>query len=147
MRAAPHPLLDSLEALAPARRDALARLLAERAAALGLVYLAESGPRPIPVAFPPVIERRDSTRRRSALAHAITAALAGAATRILDGALGSGVAAEMLAELAPVEREIVSARYRSIERLATVRADLFVDPAGRDRLLEINATIPAMQGY
>ena len=147
MRSPLHPLQGLLEALPPARRDAVADGLATRAQASGLVYLGASGRRPIPVAFPPVIEPRDRTRRRSAIAQGITRALASAATRILDGALGAPLADDLLGELAPIEREIVAARYRQVERLATVRADLFVDPSGVDRLLEINATIPAMQGY
>ena len=147
MRTPPHPLQGLLEALPPAKRDAVADGLATRARTSGLVYLGTDGRRPIPVAFPPVIEPRGATRRRSAIAHGVTRALAAAATRILDGALGTPLADALLGELAPIEREIVAARYRKVERLATVRADLFVDPAGVDRLLEINATIPSMQGY
>lgn len=136
-----------LEALPDGIRDEIAVGLATRARDLGLVYLGTDGRRPIPVAFPPVIEPREATRRRSRIAGGVTRALAGAASRILDGALGASLADELLDEFAPVERRIVAARHRTIERLATVRADLFVDPSGRDRVLELNATIPAMQGY
>jgi len=136
-----------LEALPPRRRDAFAADLATRARDLGLVYLGAQGRRPIPVAFPPVIELREATRRRSRITHGITAALAGVAWRILDGALGSSLADDLLAELAPVERRIVEAGHRRVERLATVRADLVADPRGVEHVLELNATIPAMQGY
>jgi hypothetical protein len=130
-----------------AERDGFARAYAARAFELGLRYLAPEGPRPIPVALPPVVEPRARTAARADLAHAVTGAVAGAARAVLDGALGHGVRDALLAELSPFEREIVLATYRDLARLATVRVDLFVDPAGVDRVLELNATIPAMQGY
>lgn len=138
---------EALAGLSPEARDAFARAFAERAATLGLDYRGEGGTVPIPVAFPPVIEPRDRTRARARLAHAIVDSLAAAARRILDGALGTRLADDLLAELTPFEREIVERRFRQIERLATVRVDLLVDEAGHDRILEVNATIPAMQGY
>ena len=140
-------LAAALAALDPDARAAFARAYAARAYELGLRYLAPEGPRPIPVAFPPVIEPAARTARRAALARSLTAALARTATRLLDGARGDALARALLAELDPFEREIVEKRHRSIHALATVRVDLFVDPRGVDRVLEINATIPAMQGY
>ncbi len=142
-----HRLLRHLAALPASLRDTLADEFARRAADLGLVYLGADGPRPIPVAFPPVIEPRRHGRSRSLLIRSITAALIQGTARILDEALGSALADEMLAELDPLERPIVEARFHHLERLATVRADLFVDPRGNERILELNATIPAMQGY
>lgn len=136
-----------LEALSDRERDRFARAFAARAFELGLRYLAPEGPRPIPVAFPPVVEPRARTVARAELAHAVTRAVAATARAVLDGALGFDVADALLSELAPLEQEIVVATYRDLERLATVRVDLFVDPAGVDRVLELNATIPAMQGY
>lgn len=143
----PNPLGAALASLSPAARDAFAEAFADRAFALGLRYLAPEGPRPIPVAFPPVIEPRARTATRAEVARAATALLARTAVRLLEGARGSALADALLAELAPFEREIVARRYRDVDTLATVRVDLFVDPAGVDRVLEINATIPAMQGY
>lgn len=137
----------ALAALTPAARDAFARAFAERAFALGLRYLAPEGARPIPVAFPPIVESRARTSARAAVARATTAALARTAVHLLEGARGGALADALLAELAPFEREIVARRYRDVRALATVRVDLFVDPRGLDRVLEINATIPAMQGY
>ncbi len=137
----------TLAGLSPAARDAFARAFADRAFALGLRYLAPEGARPIPVAFPPVVEPRARTAARAEVARATTALLARTAIRLLEGARGSALADTLLAELAPFEREIVARRYRDVRTLATVRVDLFVDPEGVDRVLEINATIPAMQGY
>ena len=137
----------ALAALDPRARDAFARAYAARAYELGLRYLAPEGPRPIPVAFPPVIEPAARTLHRAKLVRAITAALARTAASLLDGARGDALARTLLAELEPTERAIVEKRYRTIDTLATVRVDLFVDPAGVDRVLELNATIPAMQGY
>ena len=147
MPSAPHPLTQLLLGLETWSRERLADAFAERARTLGLIYLAPEGPKPIPVVFPPIIEARQRTEARAALAREVTAAVASAARRILDGALGEGLADELLAELAPIEREIVSSRYASLDRLATVRADLFEDASGNDRLLELNSTIPAMQAY
>lgn len=142
-----HPLLSRIAELDALTRDRLADRFAELAAEKGLLYLAPNGPRPIPVAFPPAIEPQNRTRGRSELVRSITAALASTARGILGGALGPQLRDELLAELAPIEREIVERRYAAPLHLATVRGDLFVDASGRDRLLEINATIPAMQAY
>ncbi|WP_373048095.1 hypothetical protein [Vulgatibacter sp.] len=142
------PSVDAaLAALSPAARAAFASDYAARAFDLGLRYLAPEGARPIPVAFPPIVEPAARTAERAAVARATTAVLARVAVRLLDGAAGGALAEALFAELAPFERAIVERRYRSIDKLATVRVDLFVDPDGVDRVLEINATIPAMQGY
>lgn len=128
-------------------RDDFARAYAERARSLGLTYLSTDGPRAIPVAMPPIVEARARTDHRASIARVVTRSLAEVARHALDGDLGSQLAEGLLSELAPLERAIVEKRYREIDRLATVRVDMMVDPAGVDRVLEINATIPAMQGY
>src|SRR4029077_9423180 len=46
-----------------------------------------------------------------------------------------------------LEAEALGATWRKSEQLATVRVDFLVDTAGRARALEVNSTIPAMQGY
>jgi hypothetical protein len=47
----------------------------------------------------------------------------------------------------PLEAEALEKSWRQAERLATVRVDFLVDRNGQHRALEVNATIPAMQGY
>src|SRR5438034_636139 len=46
-----------------------------------------------------------------------------------------------------LEARALAATWGEAERLATARVDYLVDEAGRPRALEVNATIPAMQGY
>src|SRR5205814_1464434 len=45
------------------------------------------------------------------------------------------------------EREALAASWAEAEHLATARIDYLVDATGQPRALEVNATIPAMQGY
>jgi hypothetical protein len=47
----------------------------------------------------------------------------------------------------PLEREGLERTWRLAAELATARVDFLVDAEGRHRALEVNATIPAMQGY
>lgn len=84
---------------------------------------------------------------RAAIAKEVTRALSSVAVQVLDGKLGAGLREELLAELAPQERAFVESQYRTLDRLATVRVDMMIDPSGVDRILEVNTTIPAMQGY
>jgi hypothetical protein len=53
----------------------------------------------------------------------------------------------LFAPLSANERETMAQTYRQAERLATVRVDFLVGSDGVARALEVNATIPAMQGY
>ena len=140
-------LLQAIARLAPADRTAFGLAFGARAASLGLTYLGDDGEKPIPVAFPPVVEPRARTERRAALARTVLEGLAAVARSVLDGKAGARTRDELLAELAPLERPIVERTYRDLSVLGTVRVDLFVDPSGEDRVLELNATIPAMQGY
>lgn len=140
-------LRHALAALPEERRIAFGLAFAARAAAYGLTYTSDAGEKPIPVAFPPVIEPRARTEARGRLAHTITEALVKTGRAILDGARGPTIRAELLDELAPLERPIVERTYASLDVLATVRVDMFRTASGLDRVLELNATIPAMQGY
>lgn len=97
--------------------------------------------------MPPIAETRERTRQRAGVAREITRALAKVAAGILDGRLGASLRDRLLSELSPREREFVEAQYAQLDRLATVRVDMMLDPSGVDRVLEVNATIPAMQGY
>ncbi len=137
----------ALEALPEASRVAFGLAFGARAAAYGLTYTSDAGEKPIPVAFPPVIEPRARTEARGRLARTITGALVKTARAVLDGARGPVIRAELLDELAPLERPIVEGTYASLDVLATVRVDMFRTASGLDRVLELNATIPAMQGY
>ncbi|MBI2570950.1 MAG: hypothetical protein HYV63_28430 [Candidatus Schekmanbacteria bacterium] len=140
------PLTAALRALPVGEQTALTRELGARAAALGLTYLGGEGFRPIPVALPPVVFGAELLRGRAALARAMVAGVARIAAAVLAGHLGMARRERILGELGPTERALVERTLGAVSRLATVRVDMFAAGAG-DRVLEVNATIPAMQGY
>ncbi|MDP2345115.1 MAG: hypothetical protein Q8O67_29490 [Deltaproteobacteria bacterium] len=133
-----------LAGLSTPARHAFARAVAGRAAELGLAYLGDDGARPIPIALPSAPLPSSTLRRRGEIAHTMLQAVTRVARVVIDG--GGEVRAALLEELAPFEREVLAAGPFD-PRLATVRADLVVDTADRLRVLEVNTTIPAMQGY
>ncbi len=53
----------------------------------------------------------------------------------------------VFAPLSDFERDTMERTYQHAEHLATARVDFLVGTDGQARALEINATIPAMQGY
>jgi hypothetical protein len=131
-----------LRALPPPQLQALARRHAERAAALGLcVTQPDGGERPIPPVLSPVVVEDgwlvDQVESSQELARLIR--------RVTAGMLQGPERGEILDALFPFERACIESAGLP-ELLATVRADLFLGPAGA-QALELNATIPAMQGY
>jgi len=117
--------------------------LARRAFELGLaVTRADGSRRAIPIASTPVVIERREIERRRVLATRLVEANARAARH----ALGGRERKRWLDALRPVERRLVEATWRGVDRLATARVDFSV--LG-DALapLEVNTTIPAMQGY
>ncbi len=138
LRAAP------LEALVAAlRRDAhqfgpeLATLAAER----GLVFTnADGSTRALPISATPVIVPKLELDRRVELAGRLSTAALGLARAVLGG---SGVDRELLlAGLSPLERQTAELTSATSSTLVTSRVDFI-----NGKALEINATIPAMQGY
>lgn len=100
----------------------------------------------IPPALTPVVESQDDLTARSQLAHHLLSGLSKIATSVLGG--NHRERAELLlAGLSPAERRLVDATWRAGAQVAIARADLFTDGNGSDRPLEMNTTIPAMQGY
>jgi hypothetical protein len=98
--------------------------------------------RAIPITATPVIIDADELKRRQHLAALISSATFKMSRLVLSGSRAPLV----LGSLSPLERELALATFARLETLATTRVDFF---AGRDTLsaLEVNATIPAMQGY
>ena len=117
----------------------LARTAYERGLA---VTLKEGGTRPIPVTATPVVLEAAEIRRRAVL----SAHLAQATVKMTRAMLGGADAERLLGALSPLERRLIERTWPALQRLATTRVDYFVDASG-PRALEVNATIPAMQGY
>lgn len=118
--------------------------LAQTAYKRGLAVTAKDGTtRPIPVTATAVILDAAEIRRRSELA----AKLSSATLKMADAVLNGGTAEVLLGALSPLERSIAERTWKHVSRLATTRVDFFVSTANQPRALEINTTIPAMQGY
>ncbi|HYH99290.1 hypothetical protein [Hyalangium sp.] len=118
--------------------------LAQTAYQRGLAVTREDGTTlPIPITATPVILDAAEIRRRSEL----TATLSSATLKMADAVLNGSTADVLLGALSPLERSIVERTWRHVSRLATTRVDFFVNTANQPRALEINTTIPAMQGY
>ncbi|WP_095992379.1 hypothetical protein [Cystobacter fuscus] len=116
--------------------------LARTAYARGLaVTLKDGATRPIPVTATPVILDAAEIRRRATL----SAHLASATLKVTRTVLAGEQRELLLGGLSPLERALTERTFANVKRLATTRVDYFVDT--RPRALEVNATIPAMQGY
>jgi hypothetical protein len=137
-RCAAHRLLTSVTASADRLGESLARAATQRGLA---VTLADGSRRPIPIgALPVVIDGRE-IERRGELAARLASATAKAARWRMSGAHR----AVTLAALGPAESRLVRATWDGPEQLAVARVDFMGSPTLQ--ALEVNATIPAMQGY
>ncbi|HZI15494.1 MAG TPA: hypothetical protein VE153_34300 [Myxococcus sp.] len=106
------------------------------------VTLKDGTTRPIPITATPVVLDASEIRRRAELSARLSSATVKMARALLDGP----DAQELLGALSPLERSMAERTWRQSSRLATTRVDYFVSGA-RAMALEVNATIPAMQGY
>lgn len=134
-------LLEVLEHEASSLGPPLARAAYTR----GLAVTAPDGTtRPIPITLTPVLLEREEIRRRAAL----SAQLASAALKMARFILAGPESDVLASALSALERRIAEKTFRAATRLATARVDYFLPEDGSGpRALEINATIPAMQGY
>ena len=110
------------------------------------VTLPDGSTRPIPIAATPVTVDVERIRHAASLSRQLSSA----AFKMAHFALSSPRRELLLAAMAPKERAIIEKTHAAIRRLACTRVDFFSggDPAvGSLHALEINATIPAMQGY
>lgn len=99
--------------------------------------------RPIPITATPVIIATAELAKRQQLA----SRLASAGVKMARAAASGAVDAKqlVLGGLSPLERTLADQTAARLETLVTTRVDFFV---GRSpQALELNATIPAMQGY
>lgn len=133
-------LLEVLRFQAPKFGAELARTAYQR----GLAVTQKDGTtRPIPITATPVILDAAEIRRRSEL----SARLSSATLKMADAVLNGGSREVLLGAMSPLERSIAERTWTQVVRLATTRVDFFVDVGNQPRALEINTTIPAMQGY
>ena len=117
--------------------------LAQAAFDKGLAVTAPDGSqRPIPVTATPIILSRAEIDRRVEAARRISSAALKVARCVLRGEHRERI----LGALSPLERRVAEATWEGVEALATTRVDFFVS-GGVPYALEVNATIPAMQGY
>ena len=117
--------------------------LARQAHARGLAVTKLDGSTvPIPVTATPVVLEGQEIRHRAELAGLLAQATARMVRMVLEGPDRE----LLMGALTPVERPIVEATWARVARLVNTRVDFFVDASGA-RALELNATIPAMQGY
>lgn len=131
-----------LDALPPGLRARWGQAFADRAMALGLaVTLPDGATRAIPpVLSPQVVEPAWQAQQADR-----SAALVEAIALVVRELLGGLDPAAVRDGLFPLEREALDSAGLPL-RLATTRADLFLGPRGA-QALEVNTTIPAMQGY
>ncbi len=122
--------------------DSLAPGLFREAYARGLaVTNADGSTRPIPVTATPIVIDDAELERRARL----SALLSSAGVKMARATVGGPARDLLLSALSPLERSVAEATWNTPLPLATTRVDYFVSE--RPWALELNATIPAMQGY
>jgi hypothetical protein len=136
------------ESLPPARRAALAESYAAGLAADGLSVYHADADRFVPIApsLSPEILDEEELAALAADAEALLAATVKACLFTLSPA-GRGLAELLYATFTPLERAALARDPARLAQVATARVDYFRGPGGVVRALELNATIPAMQGY
>lgn len=118
--------------------------LADTAYARGLAVTNkdDGSTKPIPVTATPVIIDSEELQRRQTLAAHVSSATVKMARAVLASPDRQEI---VLGALSPLEKTLAEATFKQLETLVTTRVDFFVSE--KVRALEVNATIPAMQGY
>lgn len=138
------------DALPPAGRAAFARDVADGAAADGLtVYRAEDDRvLPIPVVLSPQPVAAATLRSIAEGAEHLLSATIRCARWLYEAPEGEPIARRLFASFTPLEHAALRRDPSALARVAMARLDCFHDPrVDAPRALELNATIPAMQGY
>jgi hypothetical protein len=137
-----------LDGLSDDARRALAARYAKTARTRGLFVVRPDGS---DVAIPPILTPSVIERARmesaSADAHRILSALVRLTESLMSDPAHERLRARLFGSFTPLEAEGLARTWRDASQLATARVDFLVDLDGRARALEVNATIPAMQGY
>jgi hypothetical protein len=136
-----------LESLPPERLRALAANLAVSLERDGLTVFRATDERFLPI--PPVLSPRAVPRACMAELSRDAHLLLRAVAKLAAWTVGEGSVwgRRLYRGFTPIEKAILNQAPRWLSEVATARVDYFIDPAGRARALELNATIPAMQGY
>jgi hypothetical protein len=135
----------STELLTALRWDAkhfgpeLARVAYERG--LAVTNRDDGSSKPIPITATPVIIAKAELQKRVEL----SALLASAGAKMAHAVLSGPNKALLLDAMSPLERELAEQTFGAARTLVTTRVDYFV--GAKAMALELNATIPAMQGY
>lgn len=118
-------------------------LLAQTAYQRGLAVTdkADGSTKAIPITATPVLISKAELGQRQRLA----SRLASAGARMARAVLAGSDSELLLGALSPLERTYAQAQGAHLETLITTRVDFFVGKTVQ--ALELNATIPAMQGY
>lgn len=118
--------------------------LADTAYARGLAVTNkdDGSTKPIPITATPMIIDQEELSRRQQLAARIASATLKMARAVLKS---EGRRDLVFHGLSPLEQELARATFEDLETLVTTRVDFFV--GDKVNALEVNATIPAMQGY
>ncbi len=118
--------------------------LAETAYARGLAVTSkdDGSTRPIPITATPVIVDAEELARRQQLAQRISSATLKMSRAVLAS---EGRRELVIHGLSPLEKSLAEATFENLSTLVTTRVDFFVGE--KVNALEVNATIPAMQGY
>jgi hypothetical protein len=130
------------------QQNLLARDYATRARSDGaFVVMSDARQVPIPPILTPMAIERAHLRDVSQQAYLITRALTKLTVDLMEDSSRAPLKQRLFGAFTALEAEALGATWRKSEQLATVRVDFLVDTGGRARALEVNSTIPAMQGY
>lgn len=137
---------DWLSSLPADKLSRLAKSYGEAARADGAYVITPEGDTvPIPPILTPLGITRARMKQVSADSHALTSALSKLTADLMREP--TPLHQKLFGAFGPLEAEALRSGWRQAEKLATVRVDFLVDKNGQHRALEVNATIPAMQGY
>jgi hypothetical protein len=126
----------------------LARDYAARARADGAyVVRPDGGEVTIPPILTPVAIEPARQRQVASDAHLITRALTKVTSDLMEDPTRAPLKQRLFGAFTALEAEALGSTWRKSEQLATVRVDFLVGDDGHARALEVNSTIPAMQGY
>ncbi len=138
-----------LASLAPAQLEDLALRLSGDLMQRGLtVNDADAGViRPIPCLLTPETADSERIAYLSDDSRSLLSAAVKAARHVLSAGTGDAAGHRLFARFTPLEMAFLRRHADALARVATARVDFFEGPEGGPVALEINATIPAMQGY
>ena len=135
-----------VDSLDPAQLAMFARRFEKLAHDGGAFVLLAGAEIAIPPILTPVVLEELDRKRLQADSRLLVSAVARIARRLVESP-ASKLRELVFAPLSPFERDAMMHTYREADQLATARVDFLVGTDGVARALEINATIPAMQGY